>query len=191
MAIEPDRGGAGPSPFSRPPQPRPPAMSGTGYAAPTSPPRGFGADASPSSGTQDRVGDETLEGQRRAGGQWFYWIAALSSINAVLALAGQEWHFILGLGTTQLIEGLAEGSGSAGMKAGLVSFAVIGFFAFLGRRAIHGYRWAFVVGIVFYGLDGLLFLLVQDWVGVGFHAFAVMMILRGYLAARQLPSPND
>jgi hypothetical protein len=44
--------------------------------------------------------------------------------------------------------------------------------------------------MVFYGLDGLIFLLVQDWVGMGFHAFAIMMIMRGYLAARQLPSPT-
>ena len=35
-------------------------------------------------------------------------------------------------------------------------------------------------------IGGAIFLLVQDWVGVGFHAFALVMILRGYLAARQL-----
>lgn len=191
MAIDPSRGGAEPSPFSRPPQPRRPATSGAAYASPASSPQAFRSDAPPASGTREKAGDETLQGQRRAGGQWFYWIAALSSINAVLALAGQQWHFILGLGTTQLIQGLAEGSGGAGVKAGLVSFAVIGFFAFLGKRAIHGYCWAFVVGMVFYGLDGLLFLLVEDWVGVGFHAFAIAMIMRGYLAARQLPAPSD
>jgi hypothetical protein len=43
-----------------------------------------------------------------------------------------------------------------------------------------------VIGLILYGLDGAIFLLVQDWVGVGFHAFAIAMILRGYLAARQL-----
>jgi hypothetical protein len=179
------------SPFSRPPQPRPPVGRGAAYAAPApaAPPRGPAAEASPASA--DRVqGDETLEAQRRSGGQWFYWIAALSSINAVLALAGQQWHFILGLGMTQLIQELAEGSAGAGLKAGVISFAVIGFFAFLGKRAIHGYGWAFVVGMVAYGLDGLLFLLVQDWVGVGFHAFAIAMIMRGYMAARQLPAPT-
>jgi hypothetical protein len=40
-----------------------------------------------------------------------------------------------------------------------------------------------------FALDGAIFLLVQDWVGVGFHAFALFMILRGYSAARQLPAP--
>jgi hypothetical protein len=133
---------------------------------------------------------EALVSQRRSGAQWFYWIAALSSINAVLALVGQQWRFILGLGTTQLIQEIAAEAGGAHVKAGLISFAVIGFFAFLGKRAVQGYGWAFVTGMVVYGLDGLIFLLVQDWIGVGFHGFAVAMIMRGYLAARQLPPPS-
>lgn len=187
MATEANRGSAGPSPFSRPPQPRTAPTSGIGHAAP--PPSSSNTSAEMVSTLPDAK-REALEGQRRSGGQWFYWIAALSSINAVLALAGQEWRFILGLGTTQLLQAVAQEAGGAGLKAGLISFAVIGFFAFLGKRAIHGYGWAFVVGMVFYGLDGLIFLLVQDWIGVGFHAFAVMMITRGYLAARQLPSPT-
>jgi hypothetical protein len=190
MAIEANRGAAGPSPFSRPPQPKPAPTPGNGHGAPS---------AAPSHSTPDRVAGptmageehETLEGQRRRGGQWFYWIAALSSINCVLALMGQEWHFILGLGTTQLVQAVAKESGGAGTTAGLVSLVVIGLFAFFGQRAVHGYCWAFVAGMVVYGLDGLIFLLIQDWVGVGFHAFAIVMILRGYQAARQLPAPTD
>jgi hypothetical protein len=41
--------------------------------------------------------------------------------------------------------------------------------------------------MILFGLDGLLLVLIQDWVGVGFHAFALLMIGRGYTAARQLP----
>jgi hypothetical protein len=87
---------------------------------------------------------------------------------------------------TQLFQGLGQQSGGA--LAGAVGLAVIGFFAVLGHRAIDGARWAFVVGMVLYALDGVIFLLVQDWLGVGFHAFALTMILRGYLAARRLPA---
>jgi hypothetical protein len=131
----------------------------------------------------------TLEAQRRGGGQWFYWIAGLSLINAVLALTGQDWRFLLGLGVTQLVQELSQQAGAPGIKAGLVGLAVIGLFAVLGQRAIQGHRWAFVLGMALFGLDGLIFLLIQDWVGVGFHAFALAMILRGYLAARRLPAP--
>jgi len=132
---------------------------------------------------------KTLERQRRNGGQWFYWIAGLSSINAAIAFAGQEWRFILGLGVTQIVQELAK-SGSAGTKAGLVGVAVIIIFVVLGRRAVRGHGGAFLVGMTLFALDGAIFALIQDWVGVGFHAFALLMILRGYVAARRLSAPR-
>jgi hypothetical protein len=176
-----------PSPFSRPPQPKPASAFASGSAGVStsrpSTPAGVTGAQSPIDAAK------ALEAQRRSGGQWFYWIAGLSLINAVLALAGQNWHFILGLGVTQLVQAMSQDSGTAGIKAGLVGLAVIGLFAVLGQRAIQGHRWAFVLGMTLFALDGVIFLLVQDWVGVGFHAFALAMILRGYLAARRLPSP--
>jgi hypothetical protein len=180
METETNRGG-GPSPFSRPPQSRP---------APTSPASHAQAPAIRVAGsTLTPEEHKALEAQRRSGGQWFYWVAGLSLINAVLVLTGQEWRFLLGLGVTDLVQELAQ-SADGGTKAGLVGLAVIGLFAVLGQRAIHGYRWAFVLGMALYALDGAIFLLIQDWVGVGFHAFALFMISRGYVAARKLPPPN-
>lgn len=167
------------SPFSRPPQRR------TAPAQPQPASRTSGV-GNPAMADETRM---TLESQRRSGGQWFYWIAGLSLINAGLALAGQDWRFILGLGVTQLVQELTQQSGAAGLKAGIVGLAVIGVFAVIGQRAIQGYRWAFLLGMGLFAVDGAIFLLVQDWVGVGFHAFALFMILRGYSAARQLPAP--
>ncbi len=51
-------------------------------------------------------------------------------------------------------------------------------------------RSSVVLGMVLFGLDGCIFLLAYDWIGVGFHAFALAMIAKGYVAARRLPSPN-
>ena len=107
-------------------------------------------------------------------------------INAALAFSGQQWRFILGLGVTQLAQDMAA-SGNAGTISGLVGVALIVVFAVLGQRAVVGHGWAFVLGMILFGLDGLLFVLIQDWIGVGFHAFALLMIGRGYAAARQLP----
>jgi len=196
METEANKRSAGPSPFSRPPQPKTPSTFASGSAARDSS-RPGGTDFARSPVAPARVGgpamtDEarkTLEAQRRSGGQWFYWVAGLSLINSVLALTGQEWHFILGLGVTQLVQELSQQSGAAGLKAGLVGLGVIGLFTVLGHRAVQGYRWAFVLGMTLFALDGVIFLLVQDWVGVGFHVFALVMILRGYSAARRLPSP--
>ena len=196
MAIDTNQGGTRPSPFSRPPQPRTTPSFGGSVAAPltsTARPAGSGfsrpqATTNPVSGPT--LGDEertALEGQRRAGGQWFYWVAALSLINSGLALAGQDWRFILGLGVTQIVQELAK-SGNGGTTAGLVSLAAIGIFGVLGYQAVKGAVWAFLVGMTLYALDGVIFLLVPDWLGVGFHAFALAMILRGYLAARRLPA---
>ncbi len=165
------------SPFSRPAQPRA-ASSLAGGAAPR--------DSGQATTDPTRT---ALESQRRSGGQWFYWIAGLSLINTVLALTGQDWHFILGLGVTQLVQELTQQSGTAGLKAGLVGLGVIGLFAVIGQRAVHGYRWAFVLGMTLFALDGAILLLVQDWVGVAFHVFALVMIWRGLSAARRLPSP--
>jgi hypothetical protein len=193
MAIETNQGGTRPSPFSRPPQPRTTPSFGGNVAAPPTPARPGGTDFSrpqsvtPSASGQSLPDEErrTLEAQRRAGGQWFYWVAALSLINSGLALAGQEWRFILGLGVTQIVEELAK-SGNAAMTAGLVSLAVIGIFAVLGHQAVKGATWAFLLGMTLYTLDGAIFLVIQHWLGVGFHVFALAMILRGYMAARKL-----
>jgi hypothetical protein len=181
----------GPSPFSRPPQPKPISMYDRPVTTPTVT-RPNGADVSHAAATATTTAgpvDEArkaLESQRRNGAQWFYWVAALSLINCVVALTGAQWRFILGLGVTQVVQELSESSASSNVIAGLVSLAVIGLFAFLGYQAVKGHGWAFITGMVLYALDGVIFLLVQDWAGVGFHAFALVMIGRGFVAARQL-----
>ena len=179
MQSDAGRGTTGPSLFNRPPQPG--SRSTFGIAR-----EGTRRDVPAVEPGPADAARAALEGQRRSGGQWFYWIAGLSLINAVVAFTGQEWRFIIGLGITEVVHQLAEESGGAGMKAGLAGLVVIAIFAALGQRAVRGSCWAFVVGMVLYALDGAIFLLVQDWVGVGFHAFALVVILRGYLAARQL-----
>ena len=68
--------------------------------------------------------------------------------------------------------------------------AVIVIFVVLGQRAVQGHGWAFLVGMTLFALDGAIFVLIQDWIGVGFHAFALLMIVRGYVAARRLSAPG-
>ena len=164
-----------PSPFSRPPQPTAPLTSVR--------PATIGVAASPIGPTGEAR--QALERQRRNGGHWFYWIAGLSLVNAAVGFVGGEWRFILGLGVTQVVQALAK-SGSAATTSGLIALAVIAIFAVLGQRAVLGHGWAFLVGIALYALDGGIFLVIRDWAGVGFHAFALLMITRGYVASRKL-----
>ena len=52
-------------------------------------------------------------------------------------------------------------------------------FILFGVFANKGHRWAFIVGMVLFALDGLIFLLAQDWIGVGFHVFVLYCFFRG------------
>ena len=63
---------------------------------------------------------------------------------------------------------------------------VVGVFVLFGWLAGKKRGWAFVVGMVLYGLDGLLFLLLQDWLSAGFHAFALFGIWGGFASMRKL-----
>ncbi|MFO1096161.1 MAG: hypothetical protein U0992_23075 [Planctomycetaceae bacterium] len=57
--------------------------------------------------------------------------------------------------------------------------------ALFGRFANKRHAWAFIVGLGLYVLDGLLFVLVGDWLSVGFHVFAGFGIFSGYVALRK------
>lgn len=141
---------------------------------------------------QDQVEQRLkLENQHMAGANWFFWIAGLSLINSVLSVSGTEWAFIVGLGITQFIDAVfvavAESAGDGVKLVALfldvVAAAVFVLFGVLSRQR---HLWAFVTGMVLYSLDGLLFLLVQDWLSIGFHAFALLGIYGGLRASRAL-----
>ena len=180
------------SPFRRPPRSVSPfprrtlPTFGPVPAAPSTTTMQPSARSIPRAGTPASVAREALERRRRSGALWFYWVAALSLVNSVVALTGQHWRFIIGLGITQLADALAARTGHGGVTVALVDAAVIGGFVLLGRFALRGRLWAFGVGAAFYALDGLIFLAVRDWVGVAFHVFVLVMTVRGLAAARRL-----
>jgi len=126
------------------------------------------------------------EAQSRRGALWFYWIAGLSLVNSALSYAGFNWRFIIGLGMSQIVDALATRSGRGWSAAILFDALLLGGFALLGYLAVRRHAWAFLVGVALYGLDGLVSLLIQDWLGVGFHVFVIVLILKGFRAARQL-----
>lgn len=125
--------------------------------------------------------------QLKSGASWFYWIAGLSIINSIIALTGSGVGFILGLGITQFIDAFAQSlEGSGKMVAIFLDVVAAGIFVLFGVFANKRHTWAFIVGMLLYALDGLLFLLVQDWLGLGFHAFALFCLFRGFQACRAL-----
>jgi len=136
-----------------------------------------------------------LEQAMRSGAGWFYWIAALSVVNSAIQLAGSDRSFIVGLGITQVFDAVATGitqgtEGNAGTVlrgiALVLDVLVAGFFALIGWQAGKGRAWAFVIGMLLYAADALIFLLVQDWMSIGFHAFALFGIWGGFASLRKL-----
>ena len=128
-----------------------------------------------------------LESSRRGGADWFFWIAGLSLINSIVFLTGKQWNFVIGLGITQVIDAIAiELSKDLGSFVKVIAFffdvVAASIFIIFGILARKRYAWAFIVGMIIYAIDGLLFLLGMDLLSIGFHVFALICIYSGYKA---------
>jgi len=133
------------------------------------------------------MGDPVLEGQVKSGASWFYWIAGLSIVNTISAMSGSDWGFILGLGITQVIDVFGRQFDSTGMVIAIALDAVVfGLFITFGIFANKKHLWAFIVGMLLYALDGVIYVLGEGWLSVGFHVFALFYIFKGFQAAREL-----
>ena len=126
-----------------------------------------------------------------AGAKWFYWIAGLSILNSLVVIFGGQFHFVIGLGITGVVDAVARQAGSAGPVLDIViNGFVAGVFCLFGYFAGKLQKWAFVAGMALYALDGLLLFTVKDILGVGFHAYALFAIYRGLAALNQAPNPE-
>ncbi len=120
--------------------------------------------------------------QTQQGGDWFFWVAGFSVVNAVLALAHAPFGFFFSLG----VAGFAARSGG-GLPAYLTAVVVGSAVAALsGLFARRGARWAFLVGMGLYALDALLCLSMREYLETAAHAYALFRIFQGFQAAGQL-----
>ena len=130
--------------------------------------------------------------QMKSGANWFYWIAGLSLVNSVIYAFGGDISFILGLAVTQMVEGVTDAAIAEGLPSFLKAVAIVinlvitGVFALFGYYANKGMAAVFIVGIVLYILDGLLYLAIGSLFAAGFHVFALVFIVRGFLASRSI-----
>ena len=134
--------------------------------------------------------------QALSGANWFFWIAGFSIVNSVVLLSNGSWNFLIGLGVTQLIDGVAQQAaanlgGTATVVALCLDAMVAGFFIVMGLLARRGMGWAFMLGMFCYALDGLLFLYVQQWANIAFHLLALYFIYRGFAANSKLQKLKD
>lgn len=125
-----------------------------------------------------------LENNTKNGASWFYWIAALSIVNSLIVMSGSQMNFVVGLGITQIIDALGRYLGSMGNIVSLcLNLVIAGIFFSFGIFANKGHKIAFIVGMALYALDGLLFIVAMDWLGFGFHIFALFCMYGGLSAS--------
>jgi hypothetical protein len=136
-----------------------------------------------------------IEKQMKNGANWFFWIAGLSLINTIIFLFDGSVYFVVGLGITQVVDGLMYyagedfGPGIAPFVqvVGLaINIVIMGIFVFFGFQARKARKWAFITGLIFYGLDVLLLIWAGDLFSILFHALALFGLFQGLRAAGKL-----
>jgi len=127
-----------------------------------------------------------LQQTAKSGANWFMWIAALSGFNSISLRLDLGFGFLAGLGVTQLVDvlGAAFGPG-ADAVAMVINLMAIGLFIAAGRLALR-HPAVYVVGMVAYLLDAVPLLVFKDFLGAGFHLFALLFMFKGFQAARSL-----
>lgn len=119
----------------------------------------------------------------RGGASWFYWVGALSVINSLIAMSGNGTRFIFGLGITRFTDEIGAHGGNGGSAAALVVTVIIAaVFVVFGYFGGQGQKWAFLVGMILYGLDAGLCLLGGIILSAAFHAWALFRMFGGFKA---------
>lgn len=129
-----------------------------------------------------------LQGRVRSGAGWLFAVAGFSVINSTLVFFNANLHFIVGLGATQIADGIGKHGGSGGF---VVSLFMAGLFALFGKLAREEKQWAFLAGMVIYGLDGLIFLAFGQMLDLAFHGFAIYCMFQGLRALGALQKLNS
>ncbi len=140
---------------------------------------GFGtpAAAPPTAVLEQKLRAEQIV---KNGAGWFLAIAGLSIINSVLTMSGANFHFIFGLGITEIVDAIGRQSGTTGSALSLVvNLFIAGVFLLFWNFARRGEKWAFLVGMGLYAVDGLILVPFKDFLGVAFHAYALFRIYSG------------
>jgi hypothetical protein len=135
-----------------------------------------------------------LDAAGRRGANWYFWVAGLSLVNSLILLSGGDTFFVIGLGVTLLADVIASQVAQQSPDIATTVKVIAFGFDLLVALFVAGFGWlsrkrilaVFGIGMFLYLLDGLLFVLFQDWMSAGFHAFALFCMWKGLSAYRQL-----
>lgn len=112
---------------------------------------------------------------------WFKWIAGLSLINTLLMIFGSNISFIFGLASNIFLYAFGVelfGEYSIITLSAQLIFPVIYFLLYRMNKSMK--KWPIIVGVVLYGLDALLYLLIDDMLSILFHAYVMYSVLKSF-----------
>lgn len=130
----------------------------------------------------------------KSAANWFYWKAGLTVVNSILAIAGVYWQFFLGLTLPQLFHGILIGISEMSPDTNVKPFQGIvlllslfgsGLVGFFGYQAKQAKKWAFILGIVIFAFDGLLYLLTLSIFGILIHVYAIYSLSKAFSNCRK------
>ena len=134
-----------------------------------------------------------LQRQMKNGAYNFYWIAGLSMATSIIIVFSVQPSFVVGLGVTQFMDITVHNLAATlpdpvviHILGLLLDFFLCSVFALCGVLAARGHRWAFIIGMLLYGLDAILTLVSTDYFGFGFHLFFLWFLFSGLQALNKL-----
>lgn len=132
---------------------------------------------------------DALHKRVNGGVSWFSWFIGLSILQIVLQtglpIFGIQMPFSLGLGVTFiLIPFLYELTGSLALTIVInaVPIVVLAIVARAARKSLVAYGLGIALMITDFGV----YIAMPDWIGIGFHAVALVFFVRGFLALRDM-----
>ena len=131
---------------------------------------------------------EEIQHKIKKAANWFYWIAFLSIINSILNFdTPSNIGFRAGLGISQIVDGvIMEIFGSYNYYATIINVIISLVIAFIGYQARKANKTAFIIGLNFYALDGILFFYFNLWMSFAIHIFFLFLIYQGIPAINEL-----
>ncbi len=107
-------------------------------------------------------------------------------VNSVAFIMNQKISFIFGLGVTRLVDAIIVGPNTEYIVPGLfLNMIISGIFILFWHYSTQEKLWAFLAGVIFYGLDTLIYIFFKDWLSAGFHIFVLFVIVGGYYAIQE------
>ena len=140
--------------------------------------------------------DDQKVSEMRSGANWFYFVAILAALNAIVSAYSGIFGYPLGFGVSQFVDGrMLTGYGQASPETAqwgalVVNLLIAAAFALFGYFARRGSDLAFIVGMFLYVADAMLILMYKDVFGFAFHLLALFFMFKGLLGSRKRFDPS-